>query len=94
MWGLCCLLRGTLQLAAKNKCLADSNKTRTSAKPTDAAGGLLIIFVEWLQPLRRPRAGQAPYPLMCRVFCASAAECGPGWRAAGGIGWSEQNIGL
>ena len=49
-------------MAATNKCLADSNKTRTSAKPTDAAGGLLITFAEWLQPLRRPRAGQAPFP--------------------------------
>ena len=45
-------------LAAKNKCLADSNKPRTSAKPTDAAGGLLITFAEWLQPLRRPERGK------------------------------------
>jgi hypothetical protein len=30
--------------AAKNKCLADRNKRSTSAKPTDAAGGLLISF--------------------------------------------------
>jgi len=49
-------------LAAKNKCLADSNKPRTSAKPTDAAGGLLITFAEWLQPLRRPERGKLPPP--------------------------------
>jgi hypothetical protein len=67
-------------MAATNKCLADSNKTRTSAKPTDAAGGLLITFAEWLQPLRRPRAGQAPFPPSCAVFFARRLlMCGPGY---------------
>ena len=34
---LCCC-------GGENKCLADRNKRSTSAKPTDAAGGLLISF--------------------------------------------------
>ena len=47
--------------AAKNKCLADRNKRSTSAKPTDAAVGLLISFASGHNLCEGP-SGASPLP--------------------------------
>ena len=58
--------------AAKNKCLADRNKRSTSAKPTDAAVGLLISFASGHNLCEGP-SGASPLPPsrpLVRNFCA------------------------
>ena len=65
--------------AAKNKCLADRNKRSSSAKPTDAAGRLLITFASGHNLCEGPSGASSLPPPQVRLFgiFAGGAEPAP-----------------